>query len=349
MVWTAAGLALGAVAGWAAFALGMPLPWLIGPLLACAAVSLAGIDLNQPTILRKTGQMVAAVAIGLTFQQSVVESLFGFIHIMVLAAGLSILGALLVARIMSRLAHTSFETAYFASLPGGVAEMSVLAERYGGETALVALAQSLRIIIVVLSVPPLIIFFVGEADFSIVGTAGAPFVPLALLAMLAVALTLSLLLDRMRVMNAWFLGGLAVGAVTAIGQVPASGVPVAVVDLAQVLIGCALGTRINRGVILKLRKFLPVCVSGTLGMIAFGACLAWVIAAWTGIDVAAMILATAPGGVAEMSITAKALNLAVPLVTAFHLVRVIMIIMFSAPLYRGIAWLRGGKVQQPAE
>jgi uncharacterized protein len=46
------------------------------------------------------------------------------------------------------------------------------------------------------------------------------------------------------------------------------------------------------------------------------------------------VLATAPGGIAEMSITAKVLRLGVPIVTAFHVTRMILLVTLTAPLYR---------------
>ncbi len=42
----------------------------------------------------------------------------------------------------------------------------------------------------------------------------------------------------------------------------------------------------------------------------------------------------AHGGLAEMSITAQVLGLGVPLVTAYHIVRVIMITVFTLPMFR---------------
>ncbi|MDX6806817.1 AbrB family transcriptional regulator [Terrihabitans rhizophilus] len=344
-----AGLLLGALSGLIFHAVGIPLPWLLGPLIACAIASLAGAELKQPPLLRKIGQAVAAVAIGLAFSPAVVESLAGYLHIMVLAAALSMIGGVMVARLVSVFARTSFETAYFSSLPGGVAEMSVLAERYGGETALVALAQSLRIIFVVLIIPPLLVALSSDADFS-GASAGALVHAPALIVMLVLAGALAVAFDRLRIMNAWFLAGLAVGASVAILQIPASHVPVWMIDVAQVLIGCALGSRIDRGIIIRLRHFLPATVAGTFGMMLLNVGIAWLVSLWTGFDLSGLVLATAPGGVAEMSITAGALHLAVPLVTAFHLVRVLMIILLSAPLYRGVAWLRGRiPARQPAE
>jgi uncharacterized protein len=49
------------------------------------------------------------------------------------------------------------------------------------------------------------------------------------------------------------------------------------------------------------------------------------------------VLATAPGGIAEMAIAAKVPGLGVPLVTAFHVTRVVMLLTCTAPVF---AWLR---------
>lgn len=47
-----------------------------------------------------------------------------------------------------------------------------------------------------------------------------------------------------------------------------------------------------------------------------------------------MLLGTSPGGIAEMAITAKVLQLGVPLVTAFQVCRLIAVLTVVAPLYR---------------
>jgi hypothetical protein len=58
--------------------------------------------------------------------------------------------------------------------------------------------------------------------------------------------------------------------------------------------------------------------------------LAWA----SGIPVPTLVLATAPGGLAEMCITAKVLQLGVPLVTAAHVTRVAVLLTTTAPLFR---------------
>jgi uncharacterized membrane protein AbrB (regulator of aidB expression) len=53
-----------------------------------------------------------------------------------------------------------------------------------------------------------------------------------------------------------------------------------------------------------------------------------------------MILAMAPGGIAEMCITAKVLQLGVPLVTAAHVLRVLVLIVTTGPVFRAARAVR---------
>jgi uncharacterized protein len=53
----------------------------------------------------------------------------------------------------------------------------------------------------------------------------------------------------------------------------------------------------------------------------------------TGLPVAALILGLAPGGMPEMALTAKALELAVPLVLGFHLTRTVLCNLLVGPIH----------------
>ena len=64
------------------------------------------------------------------------------------------------------------------------------------------------------------------------------------------------------------------------------------------------------------------------------------LAALTGLHPGTMLLATSPGGIAEMSLTARVLHLGVPVVTAFHVSRMLIVVLSIGPLYRGWKRLR---------
>ncbi|MFL2669006.1 MAG: AbrB family transcriptional regulator, partial [Alphaproteobacteria bacterium] len=59
------------------------------------------------------------------------------------------------------------------------------------------------------------------------------------------------------------------------------------------------------------------------------------------LPLATMIIATAPGGMAEMAIVAQALQMAIPTIMAFHLFRIIIVNMGTQYIYIGAMWLHG--------
>jgi len=55
---------------------------------------------------------------------------------------------------------------------------------------------------------------------------------------------------------------------------------------------------------------------------------------------ATAVLATTPGGIGEMALTAKVLKLGAPIVTAFHSIRMALVVLIIGVLYRGVTWIR---------
>jgi uncharacterized membrane protein AbrB (regulator of aidB expression) len=64
------------------------------------------------------------------------------------------------------------------------------------------------------------------------------------------------------------------------------------------------------------------------------------------LPIATMIIATSPGGLAEMTILAQALQVSVPLVVAFHLFRVVIVNMGTQYIYACAARLLGGDAER---
>ena len=68
--------------------------------------------------------------------------------------------------------------------------------------------------------------------------------------------------------------------------------------------------------------------------------VALVIAKVTGLSIPTMVLAAGPGGFSEMCITAKILQLGVPLVTAFQVTRLVIVVTFALPLWNLISKIK---------
>ena len=224
-------------------------------------------------------------------------------------------------------------TAFFSAAIGGASEMSLLAERQGAQIDRVAAAHSTRVLLVVVLVP---------FAYQWLGVHGADPSALALqevrpLGLLWLALASALgvaLLWWLRAPNPWVLGALAAVAVLTASGVQLSALPQPASQAGQLFIGVALGVRFTPDFARAAPRWLGAVGLGTLVMIGssalFAAALSWA----SGLHTATLLLGTAPGGIAEMCITAKVLQLGVPTVTVFQLARYLAVLMLTAPLFR---------------
>jgi membrane AbrB-like protein len=327
-----AGLAVCLVSGAVCAWLETPLPWMIGPLLGMGTAKLLGANVESPVGGRQTGQLIIGCTLGLYFTPAVAAVLVAHAWLMLLAAALAILLGYLCAFALSRISGIDSTTAFFASVPGGASEMAVLAERYGAALDKVAFAQSLRIVLVIVIVPAALTWAGAHGADQYQPSPGEvryPGLALLLLACIGSAAVLS----RLDMPNAWMLGPLAIGIVVTLAQLELSAMPRIVSNAGQVLLGCALGARFEKGFVKSAHRYLlGVLASIALAIVVsalFGAGLAWL----GGVPVPTMILATAPGGIGEMGITAKVLQLGVPLVTAFHVTRIVLLVTITVPIF----------------
>ncbi len=139
-----------------------PIPWMLGPLIVTALASMSGLPTSSSGWLRNAGQWVIGVALGLYFTPQVSALVVSLWWAIVLAIAWALaLGALfggwLQRQHAADFAHLSPRalraTTYFSSAIGGASEMTLLSERHGARTDLVAAAHSVRLLCVVIAVP----------------------------------------------------------------------------------------------------------------------------------------------------------------------------------------------------
>jgi uncharacterized protein len=321
-------------------ALGAPLPWIIGPLATTALLSARGAPVAEWPPLRNAGQWAIGCVLGLYFTPDVVRLLpaLGW----AIAAGVVwalLLGIGFAAWLRRLVPAAGAPTAFFAGAIGGASEMAVLAERQGARVDLVAAAHSLRVLIVVVLVP---------FGFQAAGLHGVDPAPLAVhqfhlggfLGLAALTAAGAGALKLVGVPNPFVLGALAVTAGVSASGVELSALPPGAAQAGQLFIGVSLGTRFTPAFVHTAPRWLAGVALGTLAMIVLSAGFAWGLATLAGLHPATVTLATSPGGIAEMCITAQALQLGVPVVTAFHVVRYVAVLLLTAPLYRRLNGVR---------
>ena len=319
-----------------------PLPWMIGPLLVTAVVSMFSGATQSWTPLRNVGQWTIGCALGLYFTPQVVALVAGLWWAIALnivwALGLGLGFGAWLHRVhygpgRFHVKGLSRITTYFAAPIGAASEMTMMAERHGAQTDLVASAHSLRVLLVTLIIP----FGFQWAglhglDATLPGARVVEWPGLALLALLTgIGCWAMVKLERT---NPWFIGALLVSLLLTANGVTLSAIPQPLSNAAQLVIGISLGVRFTRGFVHMAPRWLGSVALATVVMIVLCAAFAWGLAQFTHLHWATLLLGTSPGGIAEMSITAKVLQLGVPLVTAFHVTRLAAVLLLAEPMYR---------------
>ncbi len=319
-----------------------PLPWMIGPLVATAVASMLGAPVRSWVPLRNAGQWVIGAALGLYFTPQVTALVASLWWAVLLGIAWALLLGWGFATWLERLnahgfpgvtPHAMRSTCWFAGAIGAASEMTLLAERVGARPDLVAASHSLRVLIVTLVIP-------FGLQWS--GLHGLDAMPPALrnvelpgLLLLALLTGVgALLMKRTGRANPWFVGALMVAVGLTMSGVSLSAIPQWLTNAAQLVIAVSLGVRFTPDFVHTAPRWLASVAAGTLVLILLCAGYAWVLSLGVGLHPATVLLATAPGGIAEMSITAKVLALGVPVVTAFQVCRLVAVLLLVEPIYR---------------
>jgi uncharacterized protein len=309
-----------------------PLPWLIGPLVAVAAVNMLHARLAAPPAARQLGQWAIGVALGLYFSPHVVREVVRLAPWLLLGVVFAIILGAIGSWLLRRMTDSDETTSFFAMAIGGASEMATQAQRHGGQVERVAAAHSLRIMLVVLIVP---------LAFNLMQVHGLdPYVPLArsfdpvgFAVLVAVTLGAAVAMERFGSPNSWMIGPLlAAAAITATGHTFSS-LPAAVVNAGQLLIGISLGTHFTPEFFRAAPRYLAAVTLITIVYLASAVVFGLLLAQGSGLHWTTAVIATTPGGIGEMALTAQALQLGVPVVTAFHAIRMAVVVLTAGVVF----------------
>ncbi|WP_240313628.1 AbrB family transcriptional regulator [Sphingomonas carotinifaciens] len=332
-----AAVAVGAAGGGVFAAIGAPLPWVLGSMAACAVASIARLPVAAGSATRRPMAAVIGVVLGSSFHPGLLAlARAWWLPLLLLPVFLAVAGLLCVIW-FRRIAGFDPATAYFAGMPGGIAEMVVMGAERGADERTIGLIHGARIFLVVFILPFVIRHF--HAPASVVAapsvTAASPWPEPSLFLWGGVSLALGLVLGRLLRLPAWHLmGPLAVSAVLHATGMTDFRVPVWLLAAAQVGLGATIGCRFAG---LKLHAFLRIlalAAGSTLILLALTFACAAAIGRATGLDVALLALAYSPGGLAEMSMVALSLALEPGVVVVTHLARVALVLVAAPLAYR---------------
>jgi membrane AbrB-like protein len=318
-----------------AIKLAIPLPWLLGPLFTVAFLRLLSAPISTYKPLRNIGQWIIGVTLGLYFSPDIARLVIE--HWLVLVLGIVIAMALAACGtwLLCKVGNVDIRTAWFSAAIGGASEMSVLADKYGARVDLVASAHSLRVLGVVSIIPfAFDAFGLRGLEAELLLTSDVNFWELMVVAVLATVV--GAIFYWRGVASAWVIGPLLGAAVLTIFEVSSTSMPIWIVNLGQLLLGWSLGDRYRQEFFKSAPRFLTAVAIYTLSAILITTTVGFLISPFSSLPQATIWLGLAPGGFAEMAITAKVLMLGVPMVTAFQVSRMTFVVLSTGWLYQRV-------------
>ncbi len=322
----------GALAAWAA----LPLAWMIGAMLATTAGAMAGLPLAVPPALRSLFVVVLGVMLGSSFSPAILDQLGDWamsLGALIAYVAISGVAGLLFFR---RFAGYDRVTAYFAAMPGGLSEMVLVGAAMGGDARIISMTHAARVLLIVLALP-FAFQWLLDYDPAARPTFGAALEDLApadlvLLSLCGIAGFLGA--RALRIPAAPVVGPMILSAAVHLAGWTSAPPPALLVAAAQVVVGAAIGCRfagVGLGFVLRI---VSAAAGVTLVMVAVTLLVAGVIHAATGLPIGALVLAFAPGGLAEMSLIALALSMDAAFVATHHIVRIFLVVVLAPLTFR---------------
>lgn len=336
-------LALGLAGGLAARALGLPLPLMLGSLVALGVTSVLGlrpmgITPWLPEQLRRGFIPVIGVAIGSGFTPALLGDARQWLATAAAVLVFVPLAHAMGYRVYRRLGALSPPTAFFAAMPGGLFEAMEMGEAAGADRRMLVILQFLRLILCILLVPLGFTLLTGQAVGSAAGVrivgAELPLGPADAALLVAAGVGGVLAGLALRLPGGVIIGPLLASAAIHLAGLTATAPPAWLIDVTQLVIGTILGLRFaglpRRALGLALRLAVINIVLALGLALAFAAALHGV----AGERLGTVLLAFAPGGVAEMSLVALSLKASVAFVSVHHLLRIMAAVAAAQIGYR---------------
>ena len=305
-------------------AAGLPLPFLLGPMLACLVAALAGLKLSSWAPLTNAMRTILGVAVGASFTPAVIVQMGDMLVSLALVPLFLLVCGVLGYPFLRRVAGFDAPTAFYSAMPGGLQDMLLFGEEAGGDPRAMSLLHATRVLLIV-TVLPLILWLAWDIDLTL---------PPEMAIMVVSGIAGWQIASRIGMFGASILGPLILTAALALTGVIEHRPPAEAIMAAQFFIGLAVGVKYTGITLTEVRRILGAGLghAAILGGVAFVfAEAALIMGLAPPLDA---ILAFAPGGQAEMAVLAIVAGADVAYVILHHVLRIVIVIVGAPLIFR---------------
>ncbi|WP_420583704.1 AbrB family transcriptional regulator [Ruegeria sp.] len=320
--------ALGTAVFWV---LGLPLPFLFGPMAACLIAAFAHAPIKGFGQLSVAARTILGVAVG----ASITPALFAELPKMAASIALIPLFILLIALIgvpfFRKVWGFDSTTAFYAAMPGGLQDMIIFGTEAGANPRILSLIHGTRVLIIVTLAPLVLTVFY---DAQLTNPIGEPArdLPVQELALMVLAAIVGWKGgERLGLFGASILGPMILTAALSLGDFIHTRPPREAILAAQFFIGCAIGVKFVGVTWVELRKVVAAGMAYVIVLAVLAAVFTAIVATLGLGQPVEAFLAFAPGGQAEMTVLAIVSGADLGFVITHHLMRIVLVII-GAPI-----------------
>jgi membrane AbrB-like protein len=316
---------------WVFHFLALPLPWLLGPIIACLCAALLGMPMKSVPFLNNAMRSILGVAVGATFTTALVISMTGYWTTLMLVPIMVFVIGLVGVPYFHRLWGFDFATSYYSAMPGGLQDMLLFGEEAGGDVRALSLIQATRVMVIVVALP---FILQGYWNVDLTNPPGVPATslpPSQLALMVVVGLAGWQIAKAVGLFGASILGPMILAGVMALMGVLQHRPPAEAIWAAQFFIGMTVGT-IYAGVTgAEVRRDVTAALGFCVILLALSAAFVEGIHLFSLAPPMETLLAFAPGGQAEMTVLALIAGADMAFVISHHVLRIVTVII-GAPI-----------------
>lgn len=318
--------------------LGAPLPWTLGAMFASAVSAIWFNRWPMPAPVRNFARPVVGLLAGAAFTPEVVSRMLewwpGVVSIACYSIGMGALGYW----VFTRFFKFDPATAYFSSMPGGLGELSMLGDAYGGRMRTIVIMHMIRVVLTIFTIPFLIQFLIGhEIVRPNLAAANGSSGGIDWSILLVTGIVGYIIGSYVKMP-----GGVMVVTMICSAIVHGSGLthatpPNWLVAFVQVLIGSVTGTRFAGLRWHELHRTIALAIGWAIALLASATFGAWLGSRVFDIPMTSLLLALSPGGTSEMIIITYALGAEVAFVAVCQVSRIFLVLMVAPSLFRILA------------
>jgi len=159
-------LFIGIICGLGGNALGLPLPWMMGPMIGTTIAALAHAPIAGPDKLRPIVIPIIGVMLGSAITAEILSQLTEWTTTLLILPVFLACAAAVSFTVYRFIGGYDAVTAFYSSMPGGLNEMLVMGKEAGGDERRIAMAHAARVLFVIIFVAAYFGVFYGVSSGS---------------------------------------------------------------------------------------------------------------------------------------------------------------------------------------